>query len=111
MLDHPVEVLAHEADRPYIEGMTVVNTPGHTPGHTSLYANRSKMLIAGDAMVVPGGHLQRPNPNVTPDMPTAVKSIGKFNGLVIDTVICYHSGIVGDNIPQQLAQLTENAAP
>jgi glyoxylase-like metal-dependent hydrolase (beta-lactamase superfamily II) len=31
-------------------GIRVIFTPGHTPGHLSLYLERSKVLIAGDAL-------------------------------------------------------------
>jgi glyoxylase-like metal-dependent hydrolase (beta-lactamase superfamily II) len=31
-------------------GTKVISTPGHTPGHISLYLERSKVLIAGDAL-------------------------------------------------------------
>ena len=34
------------------DNLTVIDTPGHTPGHISLYANDSKTLIAGDAFIV-----------------------------------------------------------
>lgn len=29
-------------------GCTVVETPGHTPGHTSLYLKNEKIFITGD---------------------------------------------------------------
>jgi glyoxylase-like metal-dependent hydrolase (beta-lactamase superfamily II) len=32
----------------------VIFTLGHTPGHTSLYLERTKVLIAGDALTAEG---------------------------------------------------------
>ena len=154
-----IEILAHEADRPYIEGakplikmssdrvakmlealpeerrkhaeamftqppkasvdrtiadgetlpwcgeITVIFTPGHTPGHVSLYVNKSKTLIAGDAMVVADGQLLGPNPQATLDMETATKSLKQFTQYDIETVLCYHGGIYSDNANQRLEEL------
>ena len=35
-------------------GTRVIPTPGHTPGHISLYLEESKILIAGDALTAEG---------------------------------------------------------
>ena len=35
---------------PYCGGITVIHTPGHTPGHICLYHQMSKTLIVGDTM-------------------------------------------------------------
>jgi glyoxylase-like metal-dependent hydrolase (beta-lactamase superfamily II) len=160
-VDHPVEVLAHQEDKPYIEGdkpplkmnpervakmlesvpaeqrqrvqalfgtpitakvdktvedgevlpycggITVIFTPGHTPGHISLYLHESKTLITGDALVAANGELLGPNPEVTPDMETALKSLKKFTKYDIETVICYHGGVYKENANQRLAALAE----
>src|SRR5215213_6731137 len=38
-------------------GTRVIFTPGHTPGHVSLYLERPKVLIAGDALTAEDGSL------------------------------------------------------
>src|SRR5215213_6602854 len=56
----PVRVDEHleDGDRLDLTGGTrVIFTPGHTPGHTSLYLERSKVLIAGDALRAERGSL------------------------------------------------------
>src|ERR687890_2550004 len=61
----PVGVDEHleEGDRLELAGGTrVIFTPGHTPGHLCLYLERSKVLVAGDALTAKGGHLNGPNP-------------------------------------------------
>src|ERR671913_1240623 len=49
----PVRVDEHveDGDRLDLAGRTrVIFTPGHTPGHLSLYLERPKVLVAGDAL-------------------------------------------------------------
>lgn len=90
---------------PFLGGITVIFTPGHTPGHVSLYLNESKVLITGDALGAADGKLIGPNPQVTPDMDLAIQSLKKLTNYDIDTVICYHGGICRDNIRKQLEEL------
>jgi glyoxylase-like metal-dependent hydrolase (beta-lactamase superfamily II) len=160
--DHKIEVFAHEADKPYIEGdkpflkmnpervakmmeslpederqkikamfgspltakvdktisdgevlpycggITVIFTPGHTPGHISLYHQQSKTLITGDALVAVNGIISGPNPQATPDMETALQSIKKFTNYDIETVICYHGGVIKENANKQLLALANS---
>src|ERR671912_2202268 len=56
-------------------GTRVISTPGHTPGRISLYVERSKVLIAGDALTAERGSLSGPNPSMTLEMRTALQSI------------------------------------
>jgi glyoxylase-like metal-dependent hydrolase (beta-lactamase superfamily II) len=92
---------------PYCGGITVINTPGHTPGHISLYHKPSKTLIAGDAMIVADGRLLGPNPQYTLDMKTAIESLKKLMQYDIETVICYHGGLYKDNANRRIAELAK----
>ncbi|MHB8917725.1 MAG: MBL fold metallo-hydrolase [Desulfocucumaceae bacterium] len=47
--------VADEEELPYCGGITVIHTPGHTPGHICLYHKQSRTLIAGDALFAEGG--------------------------------------------------------
>lgn len=47
-------------------------TPGHTPGHISLYFLQSKTLVAGDAVVIENGVLDIANPQFALDLEAAV---------------------------------------
>nr|BCJ78251.1 hypothetical protein [Niallia circulans] len=86
-------------------GLTVIHTPGHTPGHVSLYHKRSKTLIAGDAMTVKNGELAGPNPPVTPDMKLALESLGKFAAFDIERVVCYHGGLAEGDVQDMIARV------
>jgi glyoxylase-like metal-dependent hydrolase (beta-lactamase superfamily II) len=91
---------------PFCGGITIINTPGHTPGHISLYHKRSKTLIAADAMIVVDGQLLRPDPEHTHDMDLAIQSLKKLTQYDIETVICYHGGLYKDRVNQRILELT-----
>ncbi|WP_400241469.1 MBL fold metallo-hydrolase [Niallia sp. JL1B1071] len=90
------------------EGLEIIHTPGHTPGHISIFHKKSNTLIAGDALVAVNGKLQLPNPVHTPDMDLAIQSIKKFLKYPIKQVVCYHGGIVSDNVIEQLQDLAKS---
>ncbi len=91
-------------------GTRVISTPGHTPGHISLYLERSKVLIAGDALTAERGTLNGPNPNMTLVMPTAIQSIRRLADLQIDTIVCYHGGVVSEGANEQLRRVIQETS-
>jgi glyoxylase-like metal-dependent hydrolase (beta-lactamase superfamily II) len=91
-------------------GTKVVSTPGHTPGHISLYLERSKVLIAGDALRAERGSLNGPNPSMTLEMRTAIHSIRRLANLEIDTIVCYHGGVVSEDVNGQLRRVVQEAS-
>ncbi|MCC2685616.1 MAG: hydrolase [Paenibacillaceae bacterium] len=94
---------------PLFGGIDVIFTPGHTPGHISLYHRSSKTLIVGDAAVAQDGTVQGPNPQATPDMPTALESLKKFAKFDIDKAIFYHGGLCDSRINEQFRQIANSA--
>lgn len=46
-------------------GIEIIETPGHMPGHISIYVNESRTLIAGDALVIEDKKLAIANPQYT----------------------------------------------
>jgi glyoxylase-like metal-dependent hydrolase (beta-lactamase superfamily II) len=105
-----VDMLLYEWEElPYCGGIEVIFTPGHTPGHVSLYVKSSNVLIAGDAMILENGLLQGPVSQTTLDMETAIQSLEKLLKRDIKTVICYHGGVFyGDPHKSIKALLQEN---
>lgn len=92
---------------PCCGGIKIVATPGHMPGHISIYHIESRSFIAGDALVVENNKLAIANPQYTLDMAGAKNSIKKLLDYEIETVICYHGGIVTREIKEVLQKISE----
>jgi glyoxylase-like metal-dependent hydrolase (beta-lactamase superfamily II) len=105
------EVLPDGARLDIAGGVRVVATPGHTVGHMCLYLERSRTVIAGDALIAEDGRLQGPSATATADMPTAVRSVARLAELDVDAIVCYHGGVVSDDAGGQLRRLAEELAP
>ncbi|SHI93860.1 Glyoxylase, beta-lactamase superfamily II [Clostridium cavendishii DSM 21758] len=86
-------------------GIEVVATPGHMPGHISLYHKESKSMIVGDALVVENGKLTIALPQYTLNMDEALNSIKKFLDYDINRVICYHGGIYDKGIEEEIRKI------
>jgi glyoxylase-like metal-dependent hydrolase (beta-lactamase superfamily II) len=109
----PVGVDEHLEDGERLDlagGIRVIFTPGHTPGHLSLYLERSKVLIAGDALRAERGYLEGPNPTMTLDMRTAIQSLRTLADLEIDTIVCYHGGVVSEDANGQLRRVIQEVS-
>lgn len=88
---------------PCCGGMEVLDTPGHMPGHLSLFVRARATLVAGDALTAEAGRLGPPNPHFTMDMPAALASLRRLAGRDdIRRVICHHGGMVEGDIRQAI---------
>ncbi|WDM23318.1 MBL fold metallo-hydrolase [Paenibacillus polymyxa] len=92
---------------PYGGGIQIIHTPGHTPGHISLYVPAQKLLLAADELLVVEGELVGPAESATPDMPLALKSLEKLTVLDIEKVVCYHGGYYDQNVQARLQTLSQ----
>lgn len=92
---------------PFCGGIRVIHTPGHTPGHISLYLTQSKTLIAGDSMYSVNGILGGIHAPTTPDMKAARLSLKKYVDLDIAAVVCYHGGFSNGNVKDQIVELSQ----
>ncbi len=91
-------------------GVRVIFTPGHTPGHMCLYLERSRTLITGDALTAAAGQLSGPNEGATSDMAEASRSVQKLAELDVQTIVCYHGGVVDNNANEQLRRVAQSLA-
>lgn len=93
----PVEPDVYLNDGQHMEwcgGCRIIATPGHTPGHISLFMEKDSIVITGDAAALEDGKLIIPNPQFTLDMEQAEKSLNKLIDLKAKAYYCYHGGIL-----------------
>ncbi|KAA0741915.1 MBL fold metallo-hydrolase [Bacillus sp. AY3-1] len=90
---------------PYCGGIQILHTPGHTPGHISLYLKQSKTLIAGDSMYSVNGKLGGIHAPTTLNVKEAQQSLKRYSNLDIESVVCYHGGLSKENIKIQIQNL------
>lgn len=101
------ETLIDGQELPFCGRIRVIHTPGHTPGHISLYLRQSKTLIAGDSMYSVDGILGGIHAPTTLDMNTARLSLKKYADLDIASVVCYHGGLSNVNVNDQILGLNQ----
>ena len=108
---HVTRALADGEKLPYGGGIVVIHTPGHTPGHISLFLPADHLLIAGDALRIENGVLEGPSPKATPDLSRATASLRKLLGYPIDRVLCYHGGLSSSGALARLWELAGSSIP
>lgn len=92
----PVEVdsFLHDGEQMnWCGGCTILATPGHTPGHISLFMEKDSIIITGDAIALEDGKPVIANPQFTLDIEEATKSMKKLLSLKAKAYYCYHGGI------------------
>jgi glyoxylase-like metal-dependent hydrolase (beta-lactamase superfamily II) len=89
------EILKDGQTLPVLGGLRVLETPGHTPGHISLYSPSTGVLFCGDSMVSENG-LQPSRPAATWDAAKAAESIRKQSALGARIVCAGHGSVVTD---------------
>ncbi len=89
--------------------MEVIDTPGHTPGHFSLFLRNSGTVIAGDALVIHKGQLTGPHPQMSEDMQAARSAIAHIAEYPVRDVLCFHGGYTQTS-PAALRELSKNLA-
>jgi glyoxylase-like metal-dependent hydrolase (beta-lactamase superfamily II) len=87
-VDHCIE---HSS---FSSNLKVIETPGHCPGHISLFIEDLSLLIAGDSIVYQDHKFQIPYPEFSFDYKSAVKSIQTILDLNPRAICCYHGGLV-----------------
>lgn len=71
-------------------GVRVVETPGHTSGHISLYLPARRLLFAGDAVRSGNGRILPPPTPLNTDTPVALRSVRKLAEMEIDACLPGH---------------------
>lgn len=117
-----VRALAADGRLPHLPAWQVVHTPGHTPGHISLFRADDGVLIAGDAVVTTRQEtargalaqppeVRRPPAYFTPDWPAAQRSLEQVAALRPTALASGHGPTLrGPAMEEQLAHLARSFA-
>lgn len=100
-LGRPILPLPADGAVPELPEWRVVDTPGHTPGHVSLWRPSDRVLIAGDALISTRQEsasavwsqrveVRPPPAYFTPDWPTAFTSLQRLRVLAPDVLASGH---------------------
>jgi glyoxylase-like metal-dependent hydrolase (beta-lactamase superfamily II) len=100
----PIEAVADGAE---IFGLQIVATPGHTPGHISVFDAGAHVLVTGDAVNGSGADVAGPNPQYTEDMAKANESAKKLAALDVDTILFGHGDPIKSGGRQALEKLAK----
>lgn len=93
------EILSDGQTLPILGGLQVVETPGHTPGHISLFSTSTGILFCGDSMATKDDSIQGAmHPGVTWDQAKAQESIKRQAALGATIVCSGHGPVVMDAI-------------
>src|SRR3954447_6483026 len=115
-----VQVLPEDGSVPGMPGWRWIHTPGHTPGHVSLFREQDRCLVAGDAVVTTKQEsaasvvLQRrelhgPPAYFTPDWSSAGASVRAIAALRPERLVTGHGQpMAGESMREELDALAEH---
>jgi glyoxylase-like metal-dependent hydrolase (beta-lactamase superfamily II) len=119
-LGERLKMLPEEGNLPFLPGWRYLPTPGHSPGHVSLFRESDKTLIAGDAFIttkqeallsalLKPSELHGPPMYFTPDWVSAEKSVKTLAALAPELALTGHGRPMrGEVLRQALSVLAEN---
>ncbi len=90
------EIISEGQTLPVLGGLRVLETPGHTPGHISLFSPSTGVLFTGDSIISRDGGLQGSLPAYTWDAEQAAASVRKQAQLGAQVVCPGHGPVVSD---------------
>lgn len=117
-----IHALAKDGTLPHMPDWQYIHTPGHTPGHISLFRGRDKVLIAGDAFVTTQAEsaynvltnkkqLSGPPKYFTPNWVSAALSVRKLKDLRPAVAATGHGPTMrGEELSTQLEKLVVDFA-
>lgn len=86
-------------------GLSVITTPGHTPGSISIYDPVGGFVVAGDAIRTEAGKPALPNAQFTEDMEAAKASVAKLGALTFETLLVGHGDPIESGASTAVAAL------
>src|SRR5690606_16405170 len=89
----PISVDEQVSDGDMIGSLKVIHTPGHTPGHISLYYEKDKLLLGADSIykkVFGAEGLYISAPQVSMDPTTAIVSVHRLSRVNFEKLLMAH---------------------
>jgi glyoxylase-like metal-dependent hydrolase (beta-lactamase superfamily II) len=89
----PISVDEQVSDGDMIGSLKVIHTPGHTPGHISLYYEKDKFLLGADSIykhVFGAGGMYISAPQVSIDPVTAIVSAQRLSKVNFEKLLMAH---------------------
>ncbi|MFI5896940.1 MBL fold metallo-hydrolase [Actinoplanes sp. NPDC051513] len=86
-------------------GLQIIDTPGHTLGHISVFDPSNGVLVSGDALRTNTGSLTGSDPRYTADATRAAKSVKKLAKMDIKAILPGHGRPVLVNASGELQKL------
>ncbi|WP_028781919.1 MBL fold metallo-hydrolase [Thalassobacillus devorans] len=114
------EKLPEDGSLPHLPDWKYIHTPGHTPGHISLFREKDRTLIAGDAfttektesylsVITQIQHVHGPPAFQTPNWKEAEASVKRLAELNPSVAITGHGlPMEGETLTRQLNELADN---
>jgi glyoxylase-like metal-dependent hydrolase (beta-lactamase superfamily II) len=118
-----LQPLPNDGSVPGMAGWRWIHTPGHTPGHISLWHEDSRTLVAGDAVITTAQEsayeVARQTPEIhgptryfTPDWEAAEESACKLAALRPKTLLSGHGpALAGPEMREGLERLAADFRP
>jgi glyoxylase-like metal-dependent hydrolase (beta-lactamase superfamily II) len=117
-----VQALPADGSIPGLSGWRYLHTPGHTAGHISLFRERDRVLITGDALttvnqespvtlVTLERELRQPPAPLTTDWGAARDSINRLAELRPDVIAAGHGLPITDRAADQLERFAKTFTP
>jgi glyoxylase-like metal-dependent hydrolase (beta-lactamase superfamily II) len=115
-----IQLLPQDGSLPYLPDWKYIHTPGHSPGHISLFRRRDRVLLAGDAFVTTRQEsvwsvmmqtkkLTGPPRYFTYDWDAAAKSVKTLAELEPEIVATGHGQVMkGEQMRKMLHKLADN---
>jgi glyoxylase-like metal-dependent hydrolase (beta-lactamase superfamily II) len=88
-------------------GLQIIDTPGHTLGHISVFDPANGVLVSGDALRTNTGSLTGSDPQFTKDPVKAAKSVKKLAKMDIKAILPGHGNPLLVNASGELQKLAE----
>ncbi|MGB5953188.1 MAG: MBL fold metallo-hydrolase [Ornithinimicrobium sp.] len=86
--------------------LSIIATPGHTPGHVCVHDRVNGVLVAGDALTGAQGGVDLPNPEFTPEYEEALRSVDYLGTFDFETALFGHGEPVSEGAAEQVRGLS-----